>query len=134
VRIVWKHLPLDMHVSAMGAHRAAVAAQMQGRFWEFHDKVFANQGSLDWPTYERYARELGLDMERFDQDRAAPETRRTIEADRAEAREIGVNATPTFFLNGRLLTGERSFDAFARAIDAELERLGVAAPRHPPAG
>jgi len=112
----------------MGAHMAAVAAGRQGKFWEFHDKLFANQGHLDLDSYERYASELGLDMSRFGKDRVDPGARERIEADKAEASGIGVNGTPAFFVNGRFLGGAQPFAEFAKAIDAELERLGVAVP------
>jgi protein-disulfide isomerase len=125
---VWKNLPLDMHRNAMGAHLAAVAASNQGKFWEFHDRLFANQAHLDLDSYEGYARELGLDMERFEQDRTSPETSQRIEADRTEARGLGLTGTPTFFVNGRILSGSQPFRGFAAAIDAELARLGLPVP------
>ena len=128
MRLVWKNLPLDMHQNAMSAHVAAAAAGRQGRFWEFHDKLFANQQELDLAAYRRYAKELGLDVARFEKDLADPATRTGIDADKAEAQSLGLTGTPGFFVNGRFLSGAKPFDEFARAIDAELARLDLKAP------
>ena len=128
MKIVWKNLPLDMHPLAPQAHRAAVAAQKQGKFWEFHDLVFANQQQLDIAAYRHHARELGLDMERFERDLVDPDTERIIDADVAEAQSLQVPSTPGFFVNGRFLRGARPFEEFARLINAELERLGLPVP------
>ena len=112
----------------MSAHVAAAAAARQGRFWEFHDRVFANQDQLDPDAYARYARELGLDVGRFERDLADPGTTKAIDADKAEAQSLGVTGTPAFFVNGRFLYGAQPFDEFAKAINAELARLNVKAP------
>jgi protein-disulfide isomerase len=134
VRIVWKHLPLDIHPDAMGAHLAALAASKQGKFWEFHDKLLANQQQLNLEAYKRYARELKLDLARFEKDLADPESRKRIDADTAEALALGVTGTPAFFVNGRLLSGAQPFEAFATAINDELDRLNLPAPANAPAG
>jgi protein-disulfide isomerase len=113
---------------------AALAAARQGKFREFHDKLFADQRDLDTATYKRYAQELGLDVDRFEEDLDLPESHESIAADRAEAHELGVYGTPAFFVNGRFLSGARPFENFARVIDAELERLGLPVPAGTPAG
>jgi protein-disulfide isomerase len=128
VRIVWKHHPLDMHRDAPAAHRASVAAQQQGKFWEFHDKLFDNQESLDLETFKQHARDLGMDLARFEQDLSSPETTKPIDADTAEARSLGVTGAPAFFINGRYLRGAKPFEDFARLISAELSRLGLPVP------
>ena len=128
VRIVWKHLPLDMHKSAMSAHLAAVAAEKQGKFWEFHDKLFANQQQLNLDAYKRHARELGLDVARFEKDLADLELKKRIDADKAEATSLGVTGTPGFFVNGRFLNGAKPFEEFAKVINAELTRLNIPIP------
>jgi protein-disulfide isomerase len=125
---VWKNLPLDTHEHAMGAHLAAAAAERQGKFWEFHDRLFAGQQDLGPQAYARYARELGLDLARFEKDLADPALRAGIDADKEEARSLGVTATPAFFVNGRFLGGAQSFEAFARLIDGEHSRLGLPVP------
>jgi protein-disulfide isomerase len=131
VRIVWKHFPLDIHKDAPLAHFASVAAQQQGKFWEFHDKLFANQSKIKSDDLTRYAKEIGLDMKRFDADLVSPETKAKVDADVAEARALGVTGTPGFFVNGRFLSGAKPFDEFASLINAELTKKGLAVP--PPA-
>ena len=132
MRIVWKHLPLDMHKNAMGAHLAAVAAEKQGKFWEFHDKLFANQQQLNLDAYKRYARELKLDVARFEKDLVDLENKKRIDADKAEATALGITGTPGFFVNGRFLSGAKPFEEFATAINAELGRLNLPVPAGAP--
>ncbi len=128
MRIVWKDFPLDMHQNAMSAHLAAAAAAKQGKFWEFHDKLFANQEQLNLDTYKGYAKELGLDVARFEKDLADPETKKKVDADKAEAQSLGIAGTPGFFVNGRFLSGAQPFGEFAKAINAELARLNLKPP------
>ena len=134
MRIVWKHLPLDMHKNAMGAHIAAVAAERQGKFWEFHDRLVANQKELTFDAYKRYARELKLDLARFERDLADLENKKKVDTDKAEATAMGVTGTPGFFVNGRYLSGAKPFEEFAKAINAELTRLNLPVPAGAPAG
>ena len=131
--MVFKQNPLPFHNNAMGAAIAAIAAQKQGKFWEFHDKIFANQKQLNLEAYKAYARELGLDVARFEKDLAGLEVKKAVEADKAEARSLGVTGTPGFFVNGRFLGGARPYEEFARAIDAELARLNAPVPPGAPA-
>ena len=119
VRIVFKHLPLQMHSRAAAAHSAAEAAHRQGKFWEMHDRIFANQGSMSPETYAEYAREIGLDMGRFGKDVASADVKKKVDGDAAEAARLGVTGTPAFFINGRFLSGARPFDSFKEMIDAE---------------
>ncbi|MHA7838847.1 MAG: DsbA family protein [bacterium] len=121
VRIVFKHLPLSIHPQAEAAHAAAEAAHRQGRFWQMHDRIFANQRDLSPSTLERYAREIGLDMERYARDLESDAIRERIEADKAQARELGVTGTPAFFINGRFISGAQPFASFKRVIDDVLE-------------
>jgi protein-disulfide isomerase len=121
VRIVFKHLPLRMHSKAPAAHAAAEAAHRQGKFWEMHDRIFENQGEMSPEKYEEYAREMGLDLERFKTDVASTEVKKKIDDDTAEASRVGVTGTPGFFINGRFLSGAQPFEAFKTLIDAELE-------------
>lgn len=134
MRIVWKHQPLDFHKDAPLAHQASLAAHQQGKFWEYHDKLFANHPKIQRDFLLQYARELGLDMKRF---QAALEDRRlgaTIESDKAEANALGSTGTPAFFINGRFLSGAKPFAEFARVINAELERLKLPVPPAAKAG
>jgi protein-disulfide isomerase len=123
VRFVWKHLPLvGIHPQAMGAALAAEAARNQGKFWEYHDKLFANQQNLEPGDLRRYGQELGLDIARFDKDREDPELKTKILDDMAQATSLGVKSTPTFFINGRLVKGAMPFETFATIIDQELAK------------
>ncbi|MEI6225927.1 MAG: thioredoxin domain-containing protein [Deltaproteobacteria bacterium] len=105
VRVVWKHLPLSFHPNAMPAALAAEAAREQGRFWEMHDKLFANQAGLSEATYLAYARELGLDLKRFQEAMQSPRTRARVQEDLAAAGDAGVTGTPTFVVNGEVVVG-----------------------------
>jgi protein-disulfide isomerase len=120
VRIVFKHLPLDIHSKALAAHAAAEAAARQGKFWEMHDKIFANQAAMSPEKYAEWARELGLDMARFERDRASAEVKARIAADKREAAQLGATGTPSFFINGKYSSGAKPFEAFQALIDAEL--------------
>ena len=120
VQIVFKHMPLSMHTKARPAHAAAEAAGMQGKFWEMHDKIFADQRNLSEETYAKYAEELGLDVEKFKKDSASPEVAKRIDADYAQASKLGVTGTPAFFVNGRFLSGAQPFASFKVLIDDEL--------------
>ena len=101
VRVVFFNYPLPGHPHAMPAARAAVAAGNQGKFWEMHDILFDHQQALEEEDIDGYAREIGLDMERFHADLRSPETQRRIEADREVGHEVDVQGTPTLIINGR---------------------------------
>jgi protein-disulfide isomerase len=122
VRIAFKHMPLSFHKQAPEAHAAAQAAAIQGKFWEMHDKIFANQSDLNAAAYERYAGELGLDVEKFKKDSASPEVKAHIRADQSQAGKLGVSGTPGFFVNGRFLSGAQPFDSFKLLIDQALKK------------
>jgi protein-disulfide isomerase len=121
VKLVYKHLPLGIHPEAGPAAAAVEAAGMQGKFWEMHDKIFAGQRELSDAKYVEWARDLGLDLDRFDTDRKSEAVRARIAKDEEEAQRLGVSGTPAFFINGRFLSGAQPFDAFKRIIDEELK-------------
>jgi protein-disulfide isomerase len=120
VRIVFKNLPLSIHPKAAGAHAAAEAAHRQGKFWEMHDRIFANQRNLEPEVFEGYAKDLGLDMDRYRADVASPDVKKRIGTDMAEAQKLGVTGTPGFFVNGRFVSGAQPFETFKRLVDEEL--------------
>jgi protein-disulfide isomerase len=122
VRIVFKHLPLSMHPKAPAAHAAAEAAHRQGKFWEMHDLIFADQRNMSPERYVEYAERIGLDVERFEKDVVSEDVKRKVEDDVAEATRLGVMSTPGFFVNGRYLRGAQPFEAFKVLIDEELGR------------
>ena len=121
-------MPLDFHQDAPLAHLASVAANEQGKFWQFHDKIFANQPKIQRDFLFQYAREVGLDMKRFEDSIAAKKGQAVIDADKAEATALGSTGTPGFFINGRFLSGARPFGDFAKVINAELTRLKLPIP------
>ena len=124
VRIVFKHLPLEIHPEARAAHAASEAAHRQGKFWAMHDRIFANQRDLRVETLEGHAKEIGLDLDRYRRDFASADVRKTIDADLEQAAKLGVTGTPSFFINGRNLSGAQPFPNFKQAIDAALEAKG----------
>ncbi len=122
VRVVFKHLPLRIHPKAPAAHAAAEAAHRQGRFWEMHDAIFADQAGMSPERYRQYAQEIGLDLERYERDLKASDVQQRVSSDSAEAERLGVTGTPAFFVNGRFLSGAQPFESFKRLIDQELGR------------
>ncbi|PZR16718.1 MAG: thioredoxin [Archangium gephyra] len=122
IKVVFKHQPLPFHNNAKIAAAASMAANEQGKFWEMHDKLFANQQALDRPNLERYAQELGLDMGKFKAALDSNKYDAYIQADSAEGMRVGANGTPTFFINGRQVVGAQPIDAFKNVIDDELKK------------
>ena len=119
-RLVFKNFPLNNHKLAQPAATAALAAGNQGKFWEYHDRVFENYNKLNEGLLEQFAQELNLDMERFRNERLNPEITSLINRDLREGSRIGVRGTPTIFVNGKRL-GQRSIQAFSAAIENELK-------------
>ncbi len=116
VRIFFKNMPLiSIHKMAEGAARAAIAAKKQGKFWPYHDKLFAAD-KLSPQKLQQFAEELGLDIKRFNQDMQAQETTNILQKDMYDARNAGVEGTPTIFINGWTL-GNRSVEGFQEMID-----------------
>ncbi len=121
VRVVWKNNPLPFHPNAMPAAEAAMAAAAQGKFWEMHDKIFADQGHMDPATYEKYATELQLNVDKFKADIAAHKFQASIKEDQTLAEKFGARGTPSFFINGRPLRGAQPKEAFKQVIDKEIQ-------------
>ena len=121
VRFVYKNYPLPFHKQAMPAAKAAVAAGKQGKFFEMHDKLFENYNALSDDKYEAWAKELGLDVEKFKTDMASPEVQAQVVEEMKEAGKVGVRGTPTFFINGKKPAG-RSFELYKSIIDEELKK------------
>jgi protein-disulfide isomerase len=122
VRIVFRHQPLPMHAQARLAAAASMAAHEQGKFWEFHDALFANQRALDRDSLEALAGKLNLDMERFRRALSSSTWSNYVETEVAEAQRRGVSGTPTFFINGKAVIGAQPVGVFEEAIDAALKR------------
>jgi protein-disulfide isomerase len=121
VRVAWRDLPLPFHPNAMPAAIAARAAGDQGKFWEMHDKIFADQQHMDRPTYEKYAQDLGLNMGKFKAALDSEKGKDAIQADSASGAKIGARGTPAFFINGKFLSGAQPFEMFKTKIDEELK-------------
>jgi len=101
VRFVYKYMPLPMHPHGEISARAAIAAQMQGKFWEMEKLLFSNGLHLEQPDLEKYAASIGLDVERFRTDMQSPEAKARIDADRKLGDDLHVKGTPTIFIDGR---------------------------------
>ncbi|MDB5048171.1 MAG: oxidoreductase [Fibrobacteres bacterium] len=116
VKIVFKHFPLSFHPQAKAAAAAAIAAGKQGKFFEFRYKVAPHFRDLKDSVYLGVAKELGLNMEKFKKDMVlSPEVAQVLDEDMSLGRKIGVEGTPTIFVNGRLAQ-DRSFEYFEQLI------------------
>jgi protein-disulfide isomerase len=120
VRIVWKHQPLAFHPNALPAAEAAEAAREQGKFWQMHDRIFASQRELSAAAYERFAKEIGLDLRRFQESVRSGKARARIQEDQRLAARIGAEATPTLFVNGEKVEGAVPFATLKAVIDRKL--------------
>jgi protein-disulfide isomerase len=119
VKIFFKHYPLSFHQNARTAALAAIAAQNQGKFWQFHDRLFENQKNLVPETILGIAQQLQLDMARFMQDMRNADAAKKLATDMQDATNAGVTGTPTVFVNGRLMK-ERNIELLKKLIDEEL--------------
>lgn len=124
VRLEYRHYPLSIHPHARQAAKAAICAEEQGKFWQMHDKLFANQNALEGKDLENYARQIGLDVDAFSACLSSQETEKKLEADIQEALLAGVAATPTFKIGETEIRGAQPEEAFKKAIDIELAKLG----------
>jgi len=121
LKVVFIHNALPFHQNAKPAALASMAANRQGKFWEMHDKLFANAQALTSENYEKWAGEIGLDIEKFKKDLADPELAKKIDRDQAAANALGARGTPAFFINGVNLSGAQPIEKFKEAIDAQLK-------------
>ena len=122
IRFVWRDLPLPFHDQARPAAIAARAAGAQGKFWAMHDRLYADQGApLGRERFEKDAGELGLDGKRFRAALDAEEGKSAIDADLLAATKAGATGTPTFFINGKVLSGAQPYETFKARIDDELK-------------
>ncbi len=119
VKVVYKNYPLPFHKEAMPAAKAAIAAGKQGKFWDMHDKLFANYRNLGEEFFAKAAEDIGLDVAKFKADMASPEVQALVSAEMKEAQAAGVRGTPTFFINGKKPQG-RSFELYKGIIDGIL--------------
>jgi protein-disulfide isomerase len=122
VRIVFKDFPLPNHAQAPKAAEAARCAGEQNKYWEMHDAMFANQRNLEVASLKQAARALGLSAAAFDQCLDSGKHAAAVEAGTELGQKMGVNSTPTLYVNGRALIGAMPFENFKAVIDEELSR------------
>lgn len=120
IRFVFRQYPLPMHANAHGAAEAALAAEAQGKFWEYHDVLFANQRSLDQEALEGHAKTAGLNLAQFKQALAGDKLKAQVAADLKLGEQAVVQGTPTMFINGKRVENPTDFAAVASMIDAAL--------------
>ena len=123
VQFVYRHFPLSFHPNAKPAAEYAQCAQQQGKFWEMHDGIFARQSELSPDMLKDVAGKAGLDIAKLDACLAAGTVGSEIDEDMRKAQEVGVQGTPSFFVNGQTYGGNPTVDGIAQVIDAELARL-----------
>ena len=122
VNLVIKHFPLANHKFARRASAVALAADRQGKFWECHAKIFENLKGINEAKVQEIATEIGLDVEKLNQDAKDPAIQQLIARDLNNGRQSGVRGTPTIFVNGKRLNN-RSLQGFQQAIDAALRKM-----------
>ncbi len=126
IAVVYRHFPLiEIHPKALYASQAAESAGKQGKFWEMHDLLFSRQD--EWKNsqnfkelFMKYAQELNLDLKKFEEDYESQEVKNKILEERKEALSLGLNSTPSFFVNNRLVN-LTSFDSLEKEIEKEIE-------------
>ena len=134
IQFQFRNFPLvNVHQNAFAAARAAEAAALQGKFWEMHDALYAPADWQSWtvatdPTtfFSQYAKQLGLNVKQFKIDFASSAVNDIINADEAKGTELGVQGTPTFFLDGKMITIPNSVPAFEKIIKTEIAKKQAA--------
>ncbi len=123
IKLVHRDFPIDsIHPAARKAHEAARCANEQGKFWQYHDVLYANAPKADAGDLKSYAKEVGLDVPAFEKCVASGKFRDVVQKDVDEGSRLGVTGTPSFFINGRLLSGAEPLEKFTSIIDDEMSR------------
>lgn len=117
-----RHFPLPMHADADEASRAVQAAKRQGKEWELTKKIFDNMRQLKPADLEKYAGEVGLNIDKFKVDFADPAIAKQVEDDTAAGKAAGVRGTPSIYVNGRRYSGQRTLEGFKPVIDEEIAK------------
>jgi protein-disulfide isomerase len=120
ILFVYRDLPLPGHPESLPSAEAANCAGEQGAYWKFHDALFSGQYELGRSAYEQYAAALGLDTAAFTACLDDHRYQAEVKADAADAEKLGLNGTPSFVINGRILIGAQPFENFKAIIDEEL--------------
>jgi protein-disulfide isomerase len=121
VKLIFKNYPLAYHAFAKKAAIAAMAAQKQGRFWEYHDRLFENYDRLDDQKFREIAQELSLDLEKFEKDMSDPATILRVDKDYQLGQSVGVGGTPTIFINGSIVKA-RSLKELRTIVEDNIEK------------
>jgi protein-disulfide isomerase len=120
VAVYFRNYPLPMHKMAEPAHRAGIAAQNQGKFWEMHDLLFADKTKRSDDDFKGFAKQIGLDMVKFERDYADAATAQKVKDDMAECTKMEVRGAPGFLINGRLMSGAQPIERFKAVFEEEL--------------
>jgi protein-disulfide isomerase len=123
VRIVFKDFPLPIHPEAPKASEAAYCAGEQGKYWEMHDRMFANQQALQVPALKQHAASIGLDTNAFNQCLDSGKHTTRVADNLKSGEKLGIGSTPTLYVNGRPVVGAQPFEYFKTVIDEELARI-----------
>jgi len=130
VRLVFKQYPLPYHIHARTAALAALAARRQKKFWEMHDRIFENQGSLvdpqGRPRFSEFARQIGLNVEEFEKAMKDPALGEAIDKDVRDGAQADLRGTPTLYINGRKVR-DLTLEGIRKMIDDELAAPGKGA-------
>lgn len=123
VRRVWRHYPLSFHIGSDRIHEASQCAQEQGKFWEYHDKIFETQGSpRDDATLTGLAKQLSLNQKKFEKCLASRKYKEFIQKEIARGNQVGVQGTPAVFVNGKLVSGAQPYENFDQIVKQELTK------------
>src|SRR3989344_2262592 len=122
VKIVFKNFPLPFHPFAQKAAEAGDCVKEQGKFWEYKEDLFNNQQNISIDDLKKYAKDLGLDVQRFDSCLDSGKFEEKVKKDVQEAIGAGVEGTPTFFINGEKFVGALPFSEFQKIIDQALTK------------
>ena len=122
IKLAFRHFPLNIHPQARPASEAAMCVNEQsaGKFWKFHDLAFQNQKALDPASLEKYAKDVGANVEKFKECVNSKKYAQAVQNDMVYGEKLGLKSTPTFFINGRLVSGALPLDKFSEIIDEEL--------------
>lgn len=124
VKIVYRHFPLSGHINAMPAAEASECAGLQGKFWEMHDKIFVMNGqkSLGVENFKQAARDLKLDMDKYNACMDNHEMKSKITDDMQSGHDLEINGTPASFINDQVSSGAVSYSDFKEIVEEELKK------------
>lgn len=120
VRFIFRQYPLSFHKNAHLASQAALAANAQGKFWEYHDLMFENQQALEQPALEKYAAQVKLDVKVFKAALGSEAMKKAVDADMELGNQVGVRGTPSMFINGARVRNAADFEELSKQIDKML--------------